>query len=115
MPRRFLIALADHVMSKDGDESRTEGSPGHDVKDQIRHQKGLQESVRSDTRAKDIRKYTRAHQTEDATGDEGARQHHGCPADTRFLNHAGILQRLPGGLESIINTPRQSSGAMLRN
>src|SRR5947209_19426494 len=94
MPAGFLIMFTDHIMGEDGDKSRAESAPGHDVEDQVRYQKGLQESVRGNARAKNIREHARPEQAKYAAGNERARKDHGCPADTRLLDHAGVLRNL---------------------
>ena len=115
MPPGFLIMFTDHIMGEDGDKSRAESAPGHDVEDQVRYQKGLQESVRGNARAKNIREHARPQQAKYAAGNERARKDHGCPADTRLLQHARILENLPGWLKPYILSCRQARGAALQN
>src|SRR5438270_12672338 len=106
MPAGFLIMFTDHIMGEDGDNSRAESAPGHDVAEQVRYQKGLQESVRGNARAKNIREHTRPQQAEYAAGNERARKGHGCPADTRLLDHAGVLRNRSSLLKPYILSSR---------
>ena len=98
MPAGFLIMFTDHIMGEDGDKSRAESAPGHDVEDQVRYQKGLQESVRGNARAKNIREHTRPQQAKYAAGNEGPGEDERCSTNTRLLDHTGILSGSSGGL-----------------
>ena len=115
MPAGFLIMFTDHIMGEDGDKSRAESAPGHDVEDQVRYQKGLQESVRGNARAKNIREHARPQQAKYAAGNERTRKDHGCPADTRLLDHAGVLRNLSGLLKPYILSSSQARRTALYN
>ena len=45
MPRRPLIIIANHVLRKDGNESRTERTARNNIKDKIRDKKCLQVGI----------------------------------------------------------------------
>src|SRR5437660_11207766 len=108
MPPGFLIMFTDHIMGEDRDKSRAERAPGHDVEDQVRYQKGLQESVRGNARVKNIREHARPQQAKCTAGNGRARKGHGCSADTRLLQHARVLEKLPGWLKRRILSCRHA-------